>query len=118
MTTGSGCRQSNPKDIRRQTTAPSLLTRALLLFAPLLVRRRFARIRDDLIELGHGEDARHAKFADDKGRRAPEAERGSLIIVTGEDRVDRLGVGCEIARGAIDIDPRPGEQLADTRLGQ
>ena len=85
---------------------------------PLIARFRLARIGNDLLELGHGQDARHAKLADDKGRRALEAERGSLIVVTRDDGVDRLGVCRKVARGAIDIDPRAGKQFADARLGQ
>ena len=35
-----------------------------------------------------------------------EAERGGLIVVAREDRIDRLGIGFEVALGAVDIDAR------------
>src|ERR1700738_3997367 len=98
--------------------APSSPTRAFYCLRPLFVRRRLPRIGNDLIELRHGQDARHAKFPDDEGRRALEAERQGLIAVARDDGVDRLGIGGEVACGAVDIDPRSGEQFANSRLGQ
>src|SRR5437879_8252704 len=84
----------------------------------LFVRRCFARIGDDLLELRHGQNARHPKLADDKGRRASKSERTGLIVVAGEDRVDRLGICGEVARGTIDIDAGAGEQLTDARRSE
>ena len=40
-----------------------------------------------------------------------ESERGGLIVVARQDRIDRLGIGGEVARGAIDVDAGAGEQF-------
>ena len=48
--------------------------------------------------------------------RKPNALR--LIAVAGEDGVDRLGIGVEVAVEPIDIDAGAGQQFADPRLGQ
>ena len=63
----------------------------------LIVDLRLARVRDDLLEFGDGQHARHAEFSDDKGRRAAEAERGGLIVVACEDGIDGLRVAGKIA---------------------
>ena len=83
----------------------------------LVASLRLARVGDDHLELRHGQDAGHAEFADDEGRRALEAECRGLIVVAREDGVDRLGIGREIAVEAIDVDTGGCEQLADARFG-
>src|ERR1700680_256512 len=98
MTTESSCRRSNrakrsPCKIRR----PRGLRGRSCYLPQLFVCRRFARVGDDLTELRHGQDPWHPELADDEGRRAPETERHGLIAVAREDRVDRVGVGGEIA---------------------
>ena len=47
-----------------------------------------------------------------------EAERFGLIVVAGEDGVDRLGIGLEVAVEPIHIDAGAGQQFAEPRLGQ
>src|ERR1700676_2929368 len=117
MTTGSSCRRSNrAKRSSCSSSALAICEGALVIFPQLFVRRRFARVGDDLTELRHGQDAWHPELADDEGRRAPETERHGLIAVAREDRVDRVGVGGEIAVEPVDVDASPSEQFADTRL--
>src|SRR3979409_1670071 len=94
------------------------MARALSLWPPLVAGLRLPRIGNDLLELRHGQHPRHPKLADNKGRRAPESERGGLMGVARQDGVDRLGVAGEVAVEAIDIDTGAGEQLTDPRLGQ
>src|SRR6266850_419184 len=113
MTTGSSCRRNNRgKTFKRKSAL------VVVEGVPLFVRRRLPRIGNDLIELRHGEDARHPELADDKGRRALEAKGHGLIAVAGENRVDRLGVGDKVAVEAVDVDPRANKQLTNARLGQ
>src|SRR5258707_6906782 len=115
MTTGSSCRRNNRgKTFTRKSNSALVVDEGV----PLFVRRRLPRIGNDLIELRHGEDARHPELADDKGRRALEAKGHGLIAVAGENRVDRLGVGDKVAVEAVHVDSRPNKQLPKARLRQ
>src|SRR3981189_1231627 len=116
MTTGSSCRPSNQTCTCKIQRLRFLRGRSCYL-PQLFLRCCFPRIGDDLIELRHGQNARHPKLADNKGWRTSESERLGLTVVTGEDRVDRLGVCGEVARDAIDIDASAREQLTAAPLG-
>src|SRR3954471_2089739 len=84
----------------------------------LFLRGSLSRIGNGLVELRHGQRARHAEFSDDEGWRALETERGGLIVVARQNRVDRLGVGFEVLAGTMDVDAGVAKQFADPRLGQ
>src|ERR1700730_12141254 len=142
MTTGSNCRPSNAPDqsvfkrsgnrfaSRKRVNSKNLEppTKSALAMQrgrftiwpplPLFVRRRLARVGNDLIELRRGQYTRHPEFADDKGRRALEAERGGLIVVACEDRVDCFRITGEVAVETVELDAGAAEQFTNPRLGQ
>src|ERR1700716_3766331 len=84
----------------------------------LSIFRGLARISDDLAELFSSQHARYPELSNDEGRRAPKAECRGLIVAPLQDRSDRLLIGLEVAKRAIDIDAGRGETLAGKGFGQ